>query len=74
MTEIEKVIYLADKTENGRDYPSVDKIREKSLINLNDAIILSINNNIKYLIENNQIISINTIKLRNELIGGISGR
>lgn len=74
MTEIEKIIYLADKTEDGRDYPSVDKIREKSLIDLNDAIILSINNNIKYLIEKNQIISVNTIKLRNELLGGISGR
>lgn len=72
MTIYEKIIYLADKTEDGRDYPEVDDIRKASIIDLNSAIIISINNNIKYLIDRNQEISVNSILLRNQLIGGIS--
>lgn len=72
MTDLEKIVYLADKTEDGRDYPEVEIIRKESFLNLNNAIIISINNNIKYLIDKNQIISINSIKLRNGLLGGIS--
>ncbi|MDL2310515.1 bis(5'-nucleosyl)-tetraphosphatase (symmetrical) YqeK [Peptostreptococcaceae bacterium OttesenSCG-928-C18] len=74
MTDFEKVVYLADKTEMGRNYPGVEKIREMSLINLNNAIILNINNTIEYLIEKNQEISIKTVKLRNNLVGGYIGR
>ncbi|WP_100065079.1 bis(5'-nucleosyl)-tetraphosphatase (symmetrical) YqeK [Miniphocaeibacter massiliensis] len=70
MNDFEKVLYLADKTEIGRNYNNVKKIREKSLLDLNSAIILSINNTILYLIKRNQEISINTILLRNSLLGG----
>ena len=72
MTMYEKIIYLADKTEDGRDYPEVENIRKTSIMDLNSAIIISINNNIKYLIDRNQEISLNSILLRNQLIGGIS--
>ncbi len=71
MSIYEKIIYLADKTEMGRDYPEVDKIRKTSIKDLNSAIIISINNTIKYLIDKDQEISINSILLRNQLIGGI---
>ena len=74
MSILEKIIYLADKTEIGRNYPEVENIRKISLTSLNNAIIVSINNNIKYLIDRNQEISVNSILLRNKLIGGISGR
>ncbi len=74
MNILEKIVYLADKTENGRVYENVEKIRKSSLTNLNNAIILSINNTVKYLIENNQEISVETVVLRNSLIGGYVGR
>ena len=73
MSDFEKIIYLADKTESGRNYPNVEKIRKMSLIDLNNAIILSVNNTIGYLIDENQEISLKTIKLRNNLIGGYIG-
>lgn len=72
MTELEKIIYISDKVEDSRLYPEVEKIRKESFFNINNAIILSINNNIEYLIEKKQMISVKSIELRNSLLGGIS--
>lgn len=74
MTDIEKVVFLADKTELKRDYPGVDEIRKQGNINLNNAIILCINNTVEFLISKNKKISINSILTRNSLIGGSSGK
>lgn len=74
MTKLAKVLYLADKTEDNRDYDGVDEIRKVSLINMDKAIVLSLNNTIKYLIEKNRTIAPESIELRNFLLGGIGER
>lgn len=74
MTELAKVLYLADKTEDNRDYDGVDEIRKVSMKNMDQAIVLSLNNTIKYLIEKNRTIAPESIELRNFLLGGIGER
>ena len=71
MTDFEKVIYLADKTEDMRNYHGVDEIRELSKINLNKAIVKSLDDTIKYLIEGGREISITSVKVRNNLLKGV---
>ena len=71
MTDFEKVIYLADKTEDMRNYHGVDEIRELSKINLNKAIVKSLDDTIKYLIEGEREISITSVKVRNNLLKGV---
>lgn len=74
MTDLAKVLYLADKTEDNRDYDGVDEIRKVSMINMDKAMVLSLNNTIKYLIEKNRTIAPESIELRNFLLGGIGER
>ncbi|WP_300410158.1 bis(5'-nucleosyl)-tetraphosphatase (symmetrical) YqeK [Lagierella sp.] len=70
MSELGKVLYLADKTEDMRDYKGVDEIRRLSLIDMDRAIVLSLNNTIVHLIYKNRIIAPESVELRNYLLGG----
>lgn len=68
MSDLEKIVLLADKIEPGRKYPGVDDIRLKAKENLNLGLFLSTNRSLEYLLKKNEYISLNTIKLRNQLI------
>jgi len=47
MTTLDKLIYLADKTEDGRVYPNIEKERLLAFENLDKAIILALENGIE---------------------------
>lgn len=68
MSVLEKVVFLADMVEDGREYKGVDKIRDISKLNLDKAIILSIEVTLKYVLKSGDVIHPNSIRLRNELI------
>lgn len=68
MSDIEKIVYISDAVENGRNYENVEKIREKVFKHLNEGILYEINNKLKYLIDENIPIHKNTIEFRNTLI------
>ena len=75
MSLIEKIVYIADAIEPKRDYPHVKKIRELAFKNLDKAILVEVNNKIEYLVNENLVIHINSIEMRNwllknKLIGG----
>lgn len=48
-TKLEKIIYLADKSEPSRKYPSARKIYEFAKINLDQAVMYSLEANLQYL-------------------------
>lgn len=68
MSILEKVVFLADAIEDGREYDGVDKIRDVSKFNLDNAIILSIENTLIHVLDSGSIVHLNSIRLRNELI------
>ncbi len=68
MTLVDKIVYIADAIEDGRNYPNVDLIRKEALKDLDSAILMEINFKLHYLINKNMIIHPNTILLRNKLI------
>lgn len=70
MTVLDKIIYLADMIEPSRVYPNVDKLRRAAEQNLDKAMLLAFNQSINYVIERGQLVHINTIQARNELILG----
>lgn len=72
MSELGKVLYLADKTEDMRDYKGVEEIRQLSLKDMDRAIVLSLNNTIVHLIDKDRMIAPESVELRNYLIGGFS--
>jgi predicted HD superfamily hydrolase involved in NAD metabolism len=68
MNMIDKIIYLADFTEEGRKYEGVAYLRELAFKDLNTALIKSFDNTIQYVISLNSLLHPNTIYARNSLI------
>ncbi len=69
MNLIEKIIYIADLIEEDRSFPEVELLRELVYNNeLDKALLISFNNTIKFVIDNNQVIHTRTVNARNYLI------
>lgn len=69
MSLLEKIIYMADLIEEGRNFPKVEELRELTYSGkLEEALLLSFNNTIKFIIDNNQLIHPRTIKARNYIL------
>ncbi|WP_018133583.1 bis(5'-nucleosyl)-tetraphosphatase (symmetrical) YqeK [Effusibacillus pohliae] len=67
MSLLEKVVFLADAIEPGRDYPAIAEIRKLAEEDLHMALALSFDNTIEYLIRRQQPIFPLTVVARNEI-------
>ena len=69
MSTLEKIIFMADMIEEDRNFPGVDELRKLSFNGqLDKALITSLNNTIKFVIENNQLIHPRSVSARNYLM------
>lgn len=68
MTPLGKVIYLADITEEERNFPEVEKIRELASKDLTKALILTCNSTLIHVIQKNFLVHPLTIQFRNSLL------
>jgi predicted HD superfamily hydrolase involved in NAD metabolism len=68
MTLLDKIIYLADCIEPGRNFPGVRKIRDLALENLNAAVLSAYDHSILFIIANGGLLHSNTIEGRNFLL------
>lgn len=68
MSNLEKIIYLADFIELGRNYSGVEELRMVAEQNLDKAVLLALNNTIKYVISIEKLLHTNTIEARNTLL------
>ncbi|GAA0340918.1 bis(5'-nucleosyl)-tetraphosphatase (symmetrical) YqeK [Bacillus carboniphilus] len=67
MTDLEKVIFLADYIEPGRKFPGVDEARELAKNDLNQAVIFALKNTIQFLMRQNQPIYPDTFQTYNHM-------
>ncbi len=67
MSLLEKVLFLADAMEPGRDYPGVEKIRELAKESLDKACLCSMERSIAYIRERGLFLHEDTIKARDDL-------
>ncbi|HZK57949.1 MAG TPA: bis(5'-nucleosyl)-tetraphosphatase (symmetrical) YqeK [Clostridia bacterium] len=70
MSKLEKIIYLADFIEPGRDYAGVEELRIVAEQDLDKAVLLALDNTIKYVISMGKLLHTNTIEARNTLLLG----
>lgn len=68
MDKLAKVLYVADKTEENRDFAEVEEIREIAMESLDEAVFTILTLDIKKNIERNRLIHIESIKTRNTLL------
>lgn len=72
MSDLEKIIYLADYIEPYRNFPGVETVRELAFENLDKAMLYALDNTIKFLMIKGKLISIITIEARNEILGRLN--
>lgn len=68
MNLLEKIIYIADYIEPGRNFEGVEELRKKTFLDLEGAILDAFNNTIKVVINRGQLLHLNTIEGRNYLV------
>ncbi len=69
MSLLDKVLFLADLIEPGRDFPGVDELRNLAWQDLDEAILLAIDRTIKYVLDKRDaLIHPDTIHARNAIL------
>ena len=68
MSELAKVVFLADMIEPGRDFPGVEELRKAARKNLDKAMLMAYSNTMRYLLDGGLLIHPHCINGYNELI------
>lgn len=68
MNNLEKIIFLADMIEPDRIFPEVDKLRSLAAKNLDRAMLLGLDSTLRYCLDKNSIIHLQTILARNYFV------
>jgi len=68
MTVLEKIIYLADLIEPGRDFPGVDRLREVAFQDLNKALLEAMQSVMIYVLNGKFLLHPRTVHAWNHLL------
>lgn len=68
MSNLDKIIFLADYIEPGRTFQGVEEVRKVAFEDLDEAVLMALKNTIKFLLDKNQLIYPDTLETYNTLI------
>lgn len=68
MSLLEKIIYIADLIEPGRNFEGVERIRELAYKDLDMCLLYSLDNTLRYVLDMKKPIHLDSIRARNQLI------
>lgn len=68
MDKLTQIIYIADYIEPNRNFPGVEILREITYNNLSQGVLQGLNQTIKYVLENNQLLHFLSVQARNWLL------
>lgn len=74
MTQMDKIVCLADYIEPGREFPGVERIRELAEVSLEEALLAGFDSTISFLLEKKKAIFPLTVLARNDLITQLKKR
>lgn len=68
MSALDKIIFIADMIEPGRDFPGVAKLRELAFFNLEEAVRAGLESTIRHVLDQGMIIHPASVEARNSLL------
>jgi len=71
MSELEKIIFLADMIEPGRDFPGIERLRCVARRDLDQGMILAIESTLRYCMERRSLIHPRTVLVRNYILAAL---
>lgn len=69
MGTLAKILFLADLIEPGRSFPGVDALRREATRDLDAAVLMAVDQTLRYLIDGQRPIDARALLLRNQLLG-----
>ena len=72
MSQLDKIIFLADYIEETRDFPGVDELRRLAFQDLDRAVLAGYDNTIRHLLDQGIPIYFKTILGRNDMVRQIA--
>src|SRR3712207_5105651 len=74
-TDLEKIVFLADLIEEGRNYPMVDELRTLAYSGkIDEAVLKSMDNTIRLVLKKKQSIHLRTVDARNYYLGVVKAK
>lgn len=67
MSKLEKIVYVSDMAETGRNFDGVDDIREKLKADLDEGVLTALKFTIKFNIDRDRLLHTGTIEAWNDL-------
>ena len=75
MSPLDKIIFLADMIEPGRDqYPDLERLRQLAFTDLDQAMLLGLESTIRYCLDRRALLHPRTIEVRNIFLQKIKGQ
>lgn len=71
MTDLEKVLFLADMIEPGRDFPGIERLRCLAWRDLNQGMIQAIELTLRHCMDKGRLIHPRTVLVRNNLLSAL---
>lgn len=68
MSLLEKIVFLADMIEPGRNFPGIELIREAAQRDLDSAVLMSLDSTISFVLDRRQFIHPDSVHARNYLL------
>ncbi|MGS0765146.1 bis(5'-nucleosyl)-tetraphosphatase (symmetrical) YqeK [Syntrophomonas curvata] len=68
MSDLDKIIYLADMIEPGRDFPGLERLTCLAWRNLDEGMLFGLESTIKYCLDEHRILHPLTVKVRNHFL------
>jgi predicted HD superfamily hydrolase involved in NAD metabolism len=68
MSMLDKIIFLADYIEPNRNFPGIGEVRQAAFLDINSAMMLSLDRTLKYIVSKGVLIHPDTVKARNYII------
>lgn len=68
MSDLDRILYVADMIEPGRDYEDVHMLREIALDGLREVTYQSMNRNLVHLLESDVVVEVESLKARNVIL------
>jgi len=73
MTVLDKIIFLADMIEPGRDYPGLERLKCLAERDLDRAMVYGLDLTLRYCLERGRLIHPRTVKVRNRFLRALRG-
>jgi len=68
MNDLDKIIYLADMIEPGRDFPGIERLKCVAWRNLDEGMLFGLESTIKYCIYRRRLLHPRTVAVRNHFL------